>query len=139
MADTSSTPPPITGLVPMLHVADVERSVEFYQLLGFEVGNRVPPIGPMGWCWLYQPRAADWKRGANLMLSRSECPIDATAQQFLFYLYATDLVALRSDLLGRGLKPGGIEYPEYLPKGEFQLRDPDGYCLMIAQSAPETP
>jgi len=26
------------------HVADVERSAEFYRLLGFEVGNKVPTL-----------------------------------------------------------------------------------------------
>jgi hypothetical protein len=37
---TPTTPTaPITGLVPMIHVANVERSAEFYRLLGFEVGN----------------------------------------------------------------------------------------------------
>ena len=130
---------PITGLVPMLHVADVESSVAFYQLLGFEVGNRVPPTGPMGWCWLYAPQAPDWKRGPNLMLTRGECVIDPDAQAVLFYLYATDLVGLRSELVGKGLKAGDICYPDYLPKGEFRLTDPDGYCLMIAQSATDTP
>ncbi len=46
---------------------------------------------------------------------------------------------LRDELVREGLEPGEIEYPEYLPAGEFQMRDPDGYCLMIAQSAPDTP
>jgi catechol 2,3-dioxygenase-like lactoylglutathione lyase family enzyme len=131
--------PPITGLVPMLHVADTERSIAFYQHLGFEVGNRVPPTGPIHWCWLYAPKAADWKRGPNLMLASSECAIDSHAQAFLFYLYATDLVALRAELISRGLKPGEIKYPDYLPKGEFRLEDPDGYGLMIAQSSADTP
>lgn len=130
---------PITGLVPMLHVSDMERSIAFYQHLGLEVGNREPKIGPLHWCWLYAPKAADWKRGPNIMLATSECAINAEQQQALFYLYAADLVALRHQLLTHGLKPGEIKYPAYLPKGEFQLRDPDDYCLMIAQSAPDTP
>ncbi len=123
----------------MLHVADVERSAAFYRLLGFEVGNLVPRSGPMHWAWLYAPQAADWKRGPNLMLGSSECPIDTKAQAFLFYLYATDLVALREELIAKGVKPGPITFPDYLPKGEFRLQDPDGYSLMIAQSAPDTP
>jgi hypothetical protein len=139
MGMRSENPPPITSLVPMVHVAEVERSVAFYQMLGFEVGNRVPPTGPMGWCWLYQSQAADWKRGANLMLSRSECAIDPDQQQVLFYLYATDLVALRQELIAKGAKPGEITYPFYLPKGEFRLPDPDGYTLMIGQADIDTP
>jgi len=131
--------PPISGLVPMLHVSDVERSVAFYQHLGFKIGNRVPPAGPIGWCWLYQPAAPDWKRGANLMLTCAECPIHADQQSALFYLYAQDLVALRNALVQAGLQPDEIKHPEYLPEGEFRLTDPDGFCLMVAQSGKETP
>ena len=140
---SASTPttelPPISGLVPMIHVADVERSAAFYRLLGFEIGNCVPRTGTPNWAWLYAPKAADWKRGPNLMLTRSERPIDASAQDVLFYLYAADLKSLRSSLLTNGVPAGEIDYPEYLPNGECRVQDPDGYTLMIAQSAADTP
>ena len=123
----------------MIHVADVERSATFYRLLGFEVGNRVPKTGRPQWAWLYSPGAPDWRRGANLMLARTGRPLQPEAQDVLFYLYASDLVALREKLLLEGMKPGEIKYPDYLPKGEFALQDPDGYCLMIAQAADDTP
>jgi catechol 2,3-dioxygenase-like lactoylglutathione lyase family enzyme len=130
---------PISGLVPMIRVADAERSVEFYRLLGFEIGNYVPPAGPMDWAWLYVPKAADWKRGPNLMLTHSACPIDAGAQEALLYLYAADLKSVRSRLLAKDVEAGEISYPDYLPNGEFRVQDPDGYTLMIAQSAADTP
>jgi catechol 2,3-dioxygenase-like lactoylglutathione lyase family enzyme len=131
---------PINGLVPMIHVADVERSAALYRLLGFEIGNRVPrERSPMEWAWLYAPGAADWKRGPNLMLTRSSCPPGDGVESVLFYLYAADLKSLRADLLTAGLRVGEIAYPEYLPDGEFRIEDPDGYTLMIAQSAPDTP
>jgi catechol 2,3-dioxygenase-like lactoylglutathione lyase family enzyme len=136
---TDGTAAPLSGLVPMIHVAEVERSAAFYELLGFAVGNRVPREGPMAWAFLYAPGVPDWRRGPNLMLTRTDSAIDAGAQEVLFYLYANDLVALREALLAAGLSPGGICYPEYLPKGEFDLRDPDGYLLMIAQNGPKTP
>ena len=136
-AQTESAP--IRGLVAMIHVADVERSAGFYRLLGFEIGNFVPAEGPMHWAWLYAPKAPDWKRGPNLMLTRSARAIDAGAQDVLFYLYAADLAALRSQLLAAGIRAGTISYPEYLPKGEFRVQDPDGYTLMIAQSTADTP
>ena len=31
--------PRVTGLIPMAHVADVQRSVSFYELLGLKVRN----------------------------------------------------------------------------------------------------
>lgn len=131
--------PPIGGLVPMVHVRDMDRAVTFYRLLGFEIGNYVPREGPMTWVWLYAPKAPDWKRGPNLMLTKSSRAIDPSAQDVLFYLYAEDLPALRARLLAAGVAPGEIAYPEYLPDGEFRLADPDGYTLMIAQSGPATP
>ena len=137
--ERSSSIAPVSGLVPMIHVADVERSIEFYRLLGFEVGNKVPPVGRLQWAWLYAPKVAEWRHGPNLMLTRSECAINVDAQQVLFYLYAAHLASLRNDLLLKGLKAGEISYPEYLPQGEFRMEDPDGYCLMIAQSGPDTP
>lgn len=129
----------LRGLVPMIHVADVERSVEFYRLLGFEVGNKVPPTGRLHWAWLYTPKVAEWRHGPNLMLARSAHAIKVEAQEVLFYLYAADLPLLRHDLIAMGLKVGETRYPDYLPRGEFQMQDPDGYCLMIAQSGPDTP
>ena len=133
------TPSPISGLVPMIHVADVERSAEFYRKLGFEIGNFVPREGKMHWAWLYAPKAPDWKRGPNLMLTRGAPGVSAGAKSALFYLYANDLKKLRDELLTKGVKASEISYPDYLPKGECRVDDPDGYCLMIAQSAEDTP
>lgn len=124
----------------MLRVIDIERSAAFYRRLGFEIGNAVPRgHGPKEWVWLYAPAAADWKDGPNLMLTRSSRRIDASAQDVLFYLYASDLKGLRAHLLEAGLAPAEIVYPEYLPAGEFRVEDPDGYCLMIAQAGSDTP
>ena len=125
----------------MLRVANVERSVEFYRHLGFEVGNYVPREKncPMAWAWLYQPKAPDWKTGANLMLTVDHDAIKPGAHSVLFYLYAANLVEVRNHLLAQGVKVGEIGYPEYLPEGECKTSDPDGYTLMIAQAGKETP
>ena len=131
--------PVITSLVPFLPVRDVERSAAFYRLLGFEVGNRVPREGKMGWAWLYMPQAADWRRGANLMLSCSDREGDLANEGTLYYLYAANLVALRDKLIAAGFEPGDITYPFYLPKGECRILDPDGHTLMLAQSDADTP
>jgi len=58
---------------------------------------------------------------------------------FVLYFYATNLVALREELIQAGEAPGPIGYPDYLPKGEMRLLDPDGDCLMITQNAHDTP
>jgi catechol 2,3-dioxygenase-like lactoylglutathione lyase family enzyme len=137
--EVSAAAPPISGLVPMIHVADMDRSVAFYRQLGFEVGNYVPRVGPMHWAWLYAPKVADWRRGPNLMLVRSDCAVDGHASEVLFYLYASDLQTLRTSLVGQGVNATEITYPDYLPDGECRVADPDGYTLMIAQAAANTP
>ncbi len=43
----------------MIHVAHVERSAAFYALLGFQIGNRTPPIGKPRWAGLYAPGTPD--------------------------------------------------------------------------------
>lgn len=133
--------PPISAIVPMIHVEDIERSIGFYRLLGFEVGNYVPrePGAAKHWAWLYAPKAPNWKRGPNLMVVASECAINADAQEALFYLYAADLPTLRRQLLAAGVDASEISYPDYLPDGEMRVPDPDGYTLMIAQAAENTP
>src|SRR2546426_8543881 len=99
----------------MIHVADVESSAEFYRVLGFEIGNKVPRIGKLRWAWLYASKAANWKDGPNLMLTRTARPLNPDVQDVLFYLYATDLVALRTALIANGVKVGETGYPDYLP------------------------
>lgn len=131
--------PPITGIVAMIHVADVERSATFYRLLGFEIGNQIPKTGQPYWAWLYAPKSTNWKHGPNLMLQRTGRPLNPDAQDVLFYLYAAELVALRDELIAHGIKVGEIHYPDYLPAGEFRMYDSDGYCLMVAQSGKDTP
>ena len=55
--------------------------------------------------------------------------IDRAARGVLLYLYAMDLVSLRAALVSAGKNPGPIQYPDYLPKGEFAIEDPDGYII----------
>ena len=140
-AQTEGGKAPISGLVPMIHVANVERSASFYKLLGFEIGNYVPREGPpVNWAWLYQPKAPNWKIGANLMLVLSERRFDRNPELYLtLYLYAADLIGLRQQLMTAGVKVSEISYPEYLPKGEFETHDPDGYTVMVGQSYEGSP
>ncbi len=118
---------PLCGLVPMAHVADVERSIEFYHQLGFETGNTLKPVDQIVWAWVRNGKA-------HLMLTRSEKPMNSGARDVLFYLYAADVKAYRDELAARGIKVGPLSYPFYMPAGEFCVDDPDGYCLLIGQA-----
>jgi hypothetical protein len=94
----------LARLVPLAHVADVRKAMEFYQLLGFEVKKTVEDRGHPG------------------------------AQDVLFYMYASDVAAYRAELEAKGVKAGPISYPFYSPRGEFRVNDPDGYTLMVAHA-----
>lgn len=116
-----------TGLVPMARVADVQRSIDFYKLLAMELrGNLKSKEGTLLWAYVAC-------QGAELMFSRGD-PVAASQQGVLFYLYTPDLLALRDHLLAAGVEVSAITYPEYMPKGEVCLNDPDGYSLLIGQA-----
>src|SRR5215217_3460698 len=116
------------SLVPMVSVADVERSIAFYRHLGFEVGNTFAADGETkpSWAWL---QSGD----AQLMLSATNEPI-ANKPTVLFYVYTEDVAAARTSLIAAGLSPGEITTPFYAPHGEFELIDADGYVIMVTHT-----
>lgn len=118
----------VTGLVPMVHVADMQRTVDFYKLMGMGAsGSLRNASGDLQWVDMSCDRA-------EVMFTRADEPVIASQQAVLFYLYSPDLIALREHLLASGVKVSEITYPEYMPKGEFRVDDPDGYCLLIGQA-----
>ena len=90
-------PASVDDLIPFVHVADVERSIGFYERLGFRVAER-----------LHEPEGVDWallKTGdARVMLARATAAVDPKAQAVLFYLYTTNLRALREDVVAGGVE-----------------------------------
>ncbi len=118
----------VTGLIPMAHTADVQRAVDFYQRLGMEIrGSLRNPSGTLQWVHLNCGQA-------DLMVTHASEPVIPSQQAVLFYLYSPDLIALREHLLASGVKVSPITYPEYMPKGEIRVEDPDGYVLLIGQA-----
>jgi hypothetical protein len=118
----------VTGLIPMAFAADLQRSVDFYKLLGTEVrGSLRNSSGELQWVDLVCEQA-------QLMFSRASHPVIPSQQAVLFYLYSPDLIALREHLLASGVKVSPITYPDYMPKGEIRVEDPDGYVLLIGQA-----
>ncbi len=120
----------VNRLVPFVKVTDVERSVGFYHHLGFTVENVFKYRDRMSW-------AALQSDGAEVMFEGTSDPIDHERQGVLFYLYSSDLAALRGQLLAAGIDAGEIEDGSPGPREEMRVMDPDGYVLMIAQIEPE--
>ncbi len=127
MAETA-TQARVTRLIPMAHVADVQRAVDFYKLLGMELrGSLKNSSGDLQWAHIACEQA-------DLMLTRASEPVVPGQQAVLFYLYSPDLVALREHLIAVGVRVSLITYPEYMRKGEIRIDDSDGYCLLIGQA-----
>jgi len=111
----------------MAHVADVQRAVDFYKLLGMDLrGSLKGSSGELQWAHIASEQA-------DLMLTRASEPVVASQQAVLFYLYSPNLVALREHLIAAGVRVSSITYPEYMRKGEIRVEDPDGYVLLIGQ------
>lgn len=122
-------PSTLKSLVPMAHVADVGRSIEFYSRLGFEVGNSFTPDDQARPTW-----AALELHDARLMLAQASDPAPPARHAVLFYLYFDDIDAEHARLAAAGAQPGPMAHPFYCPKGEFRLTDPDGYCVMCTHT-----
>jgi catechol 2,3-dioxygenase-like lactoylglutathione lyase family enzyme len=146
-------PRPVNRVVPFAYVADVERSIAFYELLGF-LARRIErgAGGRVEWVWLESPETGPGGPAA-LMLGLSSLPIATVAQGIFFCMHCADARAMRSHLLAHGLRDGGVRtgspgadrepsavftmvYPAYMPGGEFHVHDPDGYTILIGQPAP---
>jgi predicted enzyme related to lactoylglutathione lyase len=127
-SDDGAVLPTARAFVPLVHVANLPRAIDFYAVFGFRVGDvhHEPGSGedPV-WAWLESPG------GAQFMLVKADAPIDDTVQGVLFYIYCDDVAAMRECVLAAGVQAGEMAYPFYRPKGEFRVSDPDGYVLMI--------
>jgi predicted enzyme related to lactoylglutathione lyase len=115
----------VSDLVPFAHVTDVDRSVAFYERLGFEMRDDLVE-GRRIWAFL--------ERGdARLMVAEADGAFDPDAQGIIFYLYTRDLDTLRARLTA-----GGVVTPEITtggpgPDRQLEVTDPDGYVLMVAE------
>jgi predicted enzyme related to lactoylglutathione lyase len=114
--------------MPHAFVRDMRASIAFYESLGFKLANSfsADSMEEPSWCWL------SCERG-DLMLGSAKEPIAPDQQGVLFYAYCDDVGAAHAELAEAGLKVGPITQPFYNPGGEFQVNDPDGYVIWIAQ------
>jgi hypothetical protein len=96
-------------LTPALHVADIEESIRFYELLGFTTID-TDRAEPSGWARLHC-------EGGAVMFLRAEEAVKIAALPVLFYLYTPDLPKLRERLLAHHVNVLAIGYPGYMRSG----------------------
>ena len=132
MADVSTTKTSadakVTSLTPMAFAANVQRSVNFYNLLGVKLrGQLKTSSGDLPWAQLSS-------EPAELMFARATEPGVSRQPAGVFYVYPPNLVAVREPLISAGVRVSPITYPDSMPKGEVRFEDPDGYTLLIGQA-----
>ena len=71
---------PVEDLIPFVHVADVARSIAFYELLGFAVRATHGPSDRLEW-------AALEHQHAKLMVARADSPIDSNTGRAVLSLH----------------------------------------------------
>ena len=123
---------------PIIHCADLERSLHFYRdEFGFTLKFRWPDDGPLEFAYLVRD-------GSGLGLGRPNgddygLPVrTGLPATFVLCTYVDDLDALYTKLLERGVR--GLAEPKDRPWGEriAYVQDPDGYpILVIQQPVPE--
>ena len=119
----------------MLAVTDLQRTIAFYQRLGFQCISTFgdPPV----WCNLVRD---DWEMMFNAPPRDSvirDVPRSSKDYQ-IFYMNCDDVVALHAEFKQKGLDLTDLRVTVYGMK-EFELRDPDNYWLWFGQPTDEPP
>jgi len=130
----------LTDVTPNLIVADIARSMAFYQeVLGFSVVTTVPDASPFVFAWMQRD-------GVNLFLNSlrgmqddiaglAARPIGGTAT--MFFTVERDAAAGGIDEFFTHVSAGAeVVMPlkdQFYGMREFGVQDPDGYIILFAQ------
>ncbi len=124
---------PVTSIAPLLRVADVARSLAFYQrLLDLpRLGDFTPP-GRDAPVW------ANLGRGpVELMLGLAEDP-GATPLRAELYVRVDDVAPVEARARADGVEVHGPFVRAYQMK-EIELRDPDGFLVIVGADTDDAP
>jgi catechol 2,3-dioxygenase-like lactoylglutathione lyase family enzyme len=123
----------LNGLIPMLSVADLERTTAFYcGRLGFRVINTFGKPKPV-WCMLERDKV-------RLMFNQPPGIeiVPRPKDHQIYYFYPDAVAALHAEWRSAGLAVTDLRVTIYGMK-EFELRDPDGYWLWFGEDTDEAP
>lgn len=132
----------LRGAIPMINVADIIRSVEFYRRLAeFAVVSDVEHVAEWRWAMLRSG-------GVELMLSEQHGPHPAVRAArvedeesgwcVIHYFYPDDVEAAHARCVAQGIAASPLRVTLYGMK-EFEVRDPDGHIVWFGQETSEKP
>jgi catechol 2,3-dioxygenase-like lactoylglutathione lyase family enzyme len=111
------------------YVADLDRTVKFYESIGFRRGKDQPGRATLYVNWFFMTFiATDDEQDAEL---RKEAEQPSKGSGVYVHIKVDDIEAFHKDALGAGLKPEGEPEKRLGGGREFVLRDPDGYKLVF--------
>jgi catechol 2,3-dioxygenase-like lactoylglutathione lyase family enzyme len=116
------------GLV-MVPTSDQDRSIEFYERIGFEKRTDVPFGGAYRWVELYPPEGT-----TGIALAPPRQGEQVTPKELGVSLTTTDVEATHRELRDRG-----VDVDEQVSRmGEpvppmFWFRDPEGHTLLVVE------
>jgi uncharacterized glyoxalase superfamily protein PhnB len=121
------------ALSPNILVADVEKTVEFYSLLGFEKVAQVPEQGKAQWAMLKEDQV-------TLMIqdkksAEADLPLRFTNGQnggVLLYMDVENVEEIRNKLNGKAFVIKDI-HTTFYGTNELVVADPDQYVLIFAE------
>ena len=115
----------VSSAVPVCYVRDIDRSREFYLLLGF-TELRGGETGGAHWSYL--------QSGSTMVLLAAVSPPLITVElPLLVYFYVDDLAALSQRLQDADRVVELVGYPDHAPGGEARTTDPDGNVIVFGQ------
>jgi hypothetical protein len=116
-------------LVPVLRVADVARSMQWYRDTLALVGDPFPAKPPFEFAILRQGRV-------ELMLRRGSPPVRSTPRQYDWDVYlrreGDRFREVFAAFSARGIVTRQLEQMPY-GLAEFEITDPDGYVICLSQ------
>ena len=118
-------------IVPMIHVADVNSTAQWYASIGFEIRNvnRERNDGEIDWALL---RLGD----GEIMLSLGGHPSSAPRREFDLYIHVHDIDELRDCLDGKAEIVEDL-HDTFYGMREFIIRDCNGFWITFGQPAPK--
>ncbi len=114
-------------VVPMVHVADVRATADWYVGIGFSVLATHPDTGDLDWAMLGYG-------DGRLMLNVGGAPSDAWRREVDLYVYVEDVRALADRLRGRAEIVEDVHDTEYGMR-ELIIRDCNRFWITFGEAA----
>lgn len=113
-------------------VNDLEKSIEFYEKLGFVFKDKTPDYAKayLNWFWMEFVPFDKVEESLFKKVNESE-NTDSKGAGLFIHISVDDVDEFYNGLISKGLKPSSE--PRDFPWGrrEFVIRDPDGYRLVF--------